>query len=982
MLRLVNLKKDYDVADTKIHALKDINLSFRKNEFVSVLGPSGCGKTTLLNIVGGLDRYTDGDFYINGISTKEFTDRSWDVYRNHRVGFVFQSYNLIPHQTILSNVELALTIAGISKKERVERAKAVLDKVGLEGQYKKRPNQLSGGQCQRVAIARALVNDPEILLADEPTGALDSTTSVQIMELIREIANERLVIMVTHNPDLAEEYSTRIVRLFDGELQSDTAPFSTEDEIAECTALKAVQDEKDAAEKEANIASAEAALSKNPESKKLQARLEKAKTETKKKETAKMSLFTAFRLSLQNLFTKKTRTIMTAFAGSIGIIGISMVLSFSYGVQSYIKDMQNDMLSGNPITVTESGFDISAMMSMMSTAEKREILESIDGKANIQKLVEGMVKRGSMMESIMLTNDITEDYIKFVNDLPVEDAVVFLDYGLDIKNNFYTDFNLTIGDPEPQNMSLAALESVYAGVLSQTDFAQYSSMISMVSSTFSQIPNSEEYILEQYDLLEGGFATKENELMLVLSEDNEIADLQLAQLGFLSQEEFLNIVWAATAKYSGNPPYWEYQPDLITERIDYSALMGKTFSWYPNNTVFTRNTSDPTNPFLYSPYSDSFSDSEKGGAVNMKIAGILRPKPSVAFGSVVSGFYYTEALTKKIIASSVDSEIVKFLKNMDYDAPAEVTGADGYIQPPPQAGYAAIMSNAFATGGGIPYSVKYIYKNKDTHESEVFYHPANVITASAMASMLATIAPEMATLFGDPYVTTLRGLGGIDIANSISIYPINFEQKNKVTDYLNRWNQEGDITLSNGEVIKWKLTPNIYGDDGEGNQIITKKATYRSEVKYSDPIELIISLINSMVKMITIALVSFTALSLVVSTVMIGIITYVSVVERVKEIGVIRALGGRKLDVSNLFSAETFIVGLASGLVGIVVTYILSAIVSAIVSYFAAIPQIAIFPVSYAVTMVAVSVGLTLISGFIPARSAAKKDPVVALRTE
>ncbi|MDY6141643.1 MAG: ABC transporter ATP-binding protein, partial [Bacilli bacterium] len=399
MLRLQNITKEYSVADTKVQALKGISLSFRANEFVSILGPSGCGKTTTLNIIGGLDHYTDGDLFINGISTKNFKDRDWDVYRNHRIGFIFQSYNLIPHQTILENVELALTISGMGKEERIEKAKKMLDKVGLADQYNKKPNQLSGGQCQRVAIARALVNDPEILLADEPTGALDTATSIQIMELIQEIAKERLVIMVTHNPELAEKYSTRIIRLVDGLVTDDTNPFSEEDEIKECKQLTQ----------------------------------ETSKEGSTKKEKAKMSFMQALKLSGRNLISKFRRTLMVCLAGSIGIIGVSTVLSVSSGVKRYISNMQDDMLSGNPVQISEQGYDLSKMVSSMTQAQKNQAIKenTKDGYVNIESLVAYIVNMSNAKDSIMVSNEIKEEYVKFVRDMPEEyRADILLDYGI------------------------------------------------------------------------------------------------------------------------------------------------------------------------------------------------------------------------------------------------------------------------------------------------------------------------------------------------------------------------------------------------------------------------------------------------------------------------------------------------------------------------------------------------------------------------
>ena len=436
MLRLSNITKTYKSGETTVQALKGISLSFRKNEFVSILGPSGCGKTTTLNIIGGLDKYTSGDLFIGGVSTKDFKDRDWDVYRNHRIGFIFQSYNLIPHQTVLGNVELALTISGISKKERIEKAKKALDKVGLSDKYYKLPNQLSGGQCQRVAIARALVNEPEILLADEPTGALDTETSLQIMELIKEISKEKLVIMVTHNPDLAYKYSTRIISLLDGEVESDTNPFSEEDEIKECEKIKL-----DTGYNE----------------------------ETASKEKAKMSLWTAIKLSAKNLFTKRKRTALVSLAGSIGIVGVSMVLAVSSGVQGYITSMQDDMLSGYPITIAESSYDLTSMMSGSSSRDAITKLEVQDGKVNVNKMVEYLLEMSKSQQDLLVSNEIDENYIKFIKDMPSSYyAAINYEYGINPTNNIYTSFKAR-RDGESKTQSLSSILENYKAVLDATD---------------------------------------------------------------------------------------------------------------------------------------------------------------------------------------------------------------------------------------------------------------------------------------------------------------------------------------------------------------------------------------------------------------------------------------------------------------------------------------------------------------------------------
>ncbi len=895
MLKLKNISKKYYVADMTVDALKEINLTFRKNEFVSILGPSGSGKTTLLNIVGGLDKYSSGDLVINGRRTKDFKDRDWDVYRNHRVGFVFQSYNLIPHQTVLSNVELALTIAGMSKEERIKKAKDALDKVGLSDQYYKKPNQLSGGQSQRVAIARALVNDPEILLADEPTGALDSKTSIQILNLIKEIAKDRLVIMVTHNSELAVKYSTRVVSLLDGKLQSDTNPL-TEEELKVSESLKAEE-----------------------------------KTNKQKKETAKMSWWTTFKLSILNLLSKKSRTILTSIAGSIGIIGISLVLSLSYGLQAFIDKTQNDMLSGNPIVIEEKTLDLNQMMQGPNFSDK-EILDVLKGYVNVNGMIERIAERASEVEGIFIENNITETYIDYLLNLPPEDAAaVFLDYEIDITNNLYIDFYEN--ETTKNNISLSVLKQIITSILIQNEETKsYANLITNFTDIINQAPNNIDYINSQYEILDGKIATLENEIMLVLDEDSSVSDLILAQLGYYSQEEFINMIFKATndSRYDENIE--------IKKRFSYQELMDKSFVWYPNNVVYNDNSANivlPTDPkFTYNAYSSDFDTFDSNTVIELKIVGILKPKEDLSYGSLRNGFYYTEALTKHIIENSINSEVVNYLVDNE---------KEGFSNTPP-------LPNSTTTNA-ITYNYSYNYLGVPYEDQKGY-----VGKTSSFSSFFNMIGMGGG---GDVYVLSKRDLGGNELASKISIYPINLDKKANVLNYLDDWNKDVDIIVN-------------------GN-LVTKSE--REEIIYSDPLSIIFKMLNQIINMITIALIGFTTLALVVSSVMIAIITYVSVVERIKEIGVIRSLGGRKKDVANLFIAETFIIGLTSGIIAIIFTYFASFIINLIVINSIG-SKIAVLPWNYALTMIIISVLLTLISGFVPSRSAAKKDPVVALRTE
>ena len=913
MLRLTNITKDYPVAGEYVHALKGVSLSFRKNEFVSILGPSGCGKTTLLNIIGGLDKYTAGDLIINGISTKKFGDKDWDTYRNHSIGFIFQSYHLIPHQTILQNVELALTISGVSKEERRQRAIEALDKVGLKDRIHNKPNQLSGGQAQRVAIARAHINDPEIVLADEPTGALDSVTSVQIMELLKEISKDRLVIMVTHNPELADKYSTRIINLLDGVVTGDSMPYSEEEEIAE-TRARAEDNEQ-------------------------------PKVNKGKKKKSSMSFGMAFMLSLKNLLSKIKRTTMVAFAGSIGIIGVSMVLAISAGVHGYIDGMQDDMLAGNPIVVAKETLDFASIMENMTTVEEKKALDIEDGYVNVNHTVEYLYKRGEAMESMIVSNDITQDYVDYVKAMPKQYyAAQDFNYGLDLSNNLYTDYKFTNHDGV---YSLSAARDIFTSMLEKTEFAEYASYVTTLAQTFNQAPDNADFILSQYEFLtpvaDSKIATEEDEIMIVVNSERELSDLLLAQLGYFSQDEFFNIVHKATQNE-------KHDESLDKNSFKYEELLGKTFTWYPNDTVYT-----PTDKESYLNYYEwvakPFTYNHMAGSdwkgKPLHITGILVRKKGLNYGCLSSGFYYTSALSRAIVEDGVNSKIAKHMELVkELFGRAMITGAElGMLRDPntKQMLYAGEM--------GITYNYNYYFEGEE--------YPAKGFVGKQNA-MMSMIGSALDIDLGVSYSLSINEVGGSSLPTTINIYPIDFDHKDLVTDYLDDWNSDRTITVNDVEL------------SGES----------RAEIVYTDTVGLIINMINTMIKMITIALIAFTSLSLVVSTVMVGIITYVSVVERVKEIGILRAVGARKRDVKHLFNAETFIIGLAAGVVGIIVTYILSLIINVIVGSLTGVYSIAALPIWQAFIMICVSIGLTLISGLIPASSAAKKDPVVALRTE
>lgn len=935
MLRLDHIVKEYTMKDSSVQALKGITLNFRKNEFVSILGPSGCGKTTMLNILGGLDQYTSGDLIIEGKSTKDFNDHDWDIYRNHRIGFVFQSYNLIPHENILENVELALTIGGVSKAEREEKAKKALDKVGLKGMYKKMPNQLSGGQCQRVAIARALVNEPEILLADEPTGALDSVTSVQIMDLIKEISKDRLVIMVTHNPDLAYRYSTRIVKLLDGTLQDDSNPYTVEEEMQERDGNNEITSEKE------------------------HARLENEK--------AKMSWWTAFKLSSKNLWSKAKRTFLTIVAASIGIVGVSAVLSIRSGVTGYIDDMQDEMLSGNPISVSRSSMDLSSMMGSVSVGEQETIVRNAmkDGKINIDFVTKQLIDSAKTMGSAMIQNEITQEYVDFVKDMPKDyyEDIVFK-YGIDVTNNIYT--SETRDDPtiedssttqKTETMSLSAIRSLATEILNQklneSGYGAYASVIEGYSGTFAQSINSVDYLLQQYDLLPGGkVATEEDEIMVVLDSNDALTDFLLTLLGYYSQEDFLSVVYHYN-DVNGEDSHKNEDTERRfqdIQNLDAKKLMEKKFTYYPNNTIFKRHTKETPLDYKFFDYS-YLEDPSWNDGIQLKIVGVLTPKEGRQYTTLSSGFYYTPKFTQKFIEDNNESEFTKFVR----DEEVEVSGSKIKSK-----GSLSSMEVNMVTNikMGVYYDFDYKLEGKVYKDKTAFLGSSD----SSLSGLMKILLGGSSMTTSKEKTISSRQVGGEKLPFSIQFFPKSFESKYLVTDYLDQWNADKDKDVTFGNVTAPKN---------------------RADIKYTDNLAVVISMVNNIINIVSISLIAFTALSLVVSTVMIAIITYVSVMERIKEIGIIRALGGRKKDVSHLFNAETFIIGFLSGVFGIAITYILQGILNIIIhANFPMISMIANLPFYIALIVVLISVLLTTIAGFIPARSAAKKDPVVALRSE
>lgn len=955
MLKLVNIKKDYKVANSKVRALKGVSLCFRENEFVGILGQSGCGKTTLLNIIGGLDHYTEGDLVIDGKSTKDFSDREWDVYRNHRIGFIFQSYNLIPHQTVLGNVELALTIAGVSREERVARAKQALERVGLGAEMNKRPNQLSGGQMQRVAIARALVNNPAILLADEPTGALDSKTSVEVMDLIREIAGERLVIMVTHNPELAEEYATRIVRLKDGEIESDSNPYSEEEE--EKDRLESKTFGEPAPKSEEKTVSAETPVGETP----AEAVPAATKAGKKRKPRAKMGALTALALSFRNLLTKKGRTILTSIGGSIGIISVCLVLALSNGFNHYIKKTEEDMLSYYPVQVTESAFDMASVMTSFTSPQNMPDLEEIGDRVYVDSFLTGLAN------DMAIQNNVSPQYIDYVQKMNGNwYAEIMYGYGAGLVNNLYmtvqtggfTAKNENTGEDVTvpsvtKNLSLSQLKADYIKDLRtyKSDYASLTGFADFFGNIVHKMPGTSDftsekyadYVLSQYDVLDPDtmhFPENENEAVLVISPDRAATDLTLAQLGLLNEADFLSLF----DKGKNTATEEERQPLFI----DYDKIVGKDYKLLYNDTVYLKET-DPTALYPFT-YKDSFKSktpetpdveeewnsltSEDG--INMKITAILSLKEGLNYGCLQNGLNITEAAIDRYVQVNLTSKIVDWVKNHSNVKDDPVFGA--YVQD--------LDMDIFRS----PCAAS---------QFDNYYYSISQFVPSVSGTPLANLR------VAEEIETVVRYLGGDDSYTSISIYARDFDGKEAMLAYLDEWNN----MCERGETYKLEGYDDLVLGEGD-------------KITYSDTVGVLMSMVQTMLNAITYVLVAFTAISLVVSSVMIGIITYVSVVERVKEIGVLRSLGASKQDIRNLFNSETFMIGLTAGVIGVVVSYLLSFVINAILNPLTGIAGLASLNPVAALVMVAISVVLTLISGLIPASAAAKKDPVIALRTE
>ncbi len=947
MLMIKNIRKQYVTGDLTQTALDDVSLNFRDNEFVAVLGPSGSGKTTLLNVVGGLDRYDSGDLIINGISTKKYKDRDWDSYRNHTIGFVFQSYNLIPHQTVLANVELALTISGVSKSERRKRAKEALEKVGLGDQLHKRPNQMSGGQMQRVAIARALVNDPDILLADEPTGALDSETSVQVMELLNEVADDRLVIMVTHNPELAEKYATRIVKLSDGKIIDDSDPYVVKEDDQ-----------------------------KQPEHKNMG--------------KASMSLATSLSLSFNNLRTKKGRTILTSFAGSIGIIGIALIQSLSAGVNIYISDVQRDTMSSYPVTVDAQTVDLNSMMEITGIGHaNEEASHPFDGVYSSSKTLQAIAE----MSSSITENNLTS-FKKYLDDKDSEihqyigsNGIVY-SYKTDFKVYTYDDNQFlvntdgsTLLDEETSRTQLGMMTAYGNDITSTRGGTMGTNLISVYEQL---IPDADgtgisPAITDNYDIVYGHMPKDYNELVLVLDKNNEVQIHMLYKLGILPTAEYREI-----CKNIYNNKKFEIED----KKLDYEAICNKEFFLMPAADFYLKN-ADGT----YENISENNLKIEQQfeHCPKLKISGVMKPKEGNDSRLILAPIGYTKALTDYLIRYADDSEVVKdqkehpdlnvvtglaFTPKTDEEKAAD---AKKYIYSLNKDEKAALFSTTFSSMSSDFQQLFISAMQPQTGSSSQSSgsQSSGSVTTTQIASIASMTDEEISALMDqfieqmdpvilqeiltgvyDKYISTgsydenLKQMGvvSVDAPNSIALYADSFENKEKIETCIENYNKTVDE---------------------------------EDKITYTDYVALLMSSVTTIINVISYILMAFVAVSLIVSSIMIGIITYISVLERTKEIGILRAIGASKRNISRVFNAETFIIGLFSGFIGICITLVLLLPINAVIHALSGMDNInAVLPVQNAVILIALSVLLTLIGGIIPSKKAAKKDPVAALRTE
>ncbi len=1004
MLQLKGIKKDYPAGNGVVHALKGIDLRFRKSEFVSILGQSGCGKTTMLNIIGGLDGYTEGDLIINGISTKEYKDRDWDAYRNHSIGFVFQSYNLIPHQSVLQNVEIALSLSGVSKAERRARAKKALEDVGLGDQLKKKPSEMSGGQMQRVAIARALVNNPDIILADEPTGALDTETSVQVMDILKKISEDRLIIMVTHNPELAEKYSSRIIKMLDGLVTDDSAPL-TEEEIA-------AEDKKFEEEKEAS------------------------KGKKKKEKKPSMKFWTSFMLSLKNLFTKKGRTLLTSFAGSIGIIGIALILAISTGMTKYINDVQESTLSAYPLTLEAQTVEMSALIDafMNVTADNEEhendavykkmaLYDMIDAMNNVQESENDLEAFNAYL--VEQVADESTDLSKAVNGIQYTYDLNLLIYTENVDGEIMdTNLEQVIID-----LMIKYLDVDMTAMSSMSSLTQSTSMGSMstMGTTLWQelLPGKDgapvnDLILEQYDVVYGAWPNSYDEVVLVVDRHNELDDVVLYTLGLLPAEDMDMLANAAVGGDElGEQELQSWSYEEICSREYRTILNADCYSYDEETGLYTdlRET-EAGLKYLYD------------NGLPLKVVGIVRPKEDADTTMLTGSICYTSMLTEYLIDKSENAEVIDAqLANPDKDVitglPFDTTTGTltnaqkeeafrAFIDDMNAADKAAaflaincIPDPAFleeqvtgALAGMTREDIEMammqgLTSQVGVSEDEIVAYLESMSDEELEEIFGQLIAEQIKMEYAQNVMTQMAAMQPEELIAGLEMALPNYTEE-QCALYYDEIVEFSDSTYelnlkSMGYVEKeHPAAMHIYASSFENKDIITeaienynKDVEELQQIKYTDYLGIMMSSITTIINAITYVLIAFVAISLVVSSIMIGVITLISVQERTKEIGILRAIGASKRNVSRMFNAETMIVGFASGLLGVVVTYLLCIPVNMIIHHLTGIEQLnAVLPVPAAIILVIISVCLTLISGIIPSRSAAKKDPVVALRTE
>ena len=855
MLQCKNIIKDYVSGDETVHALRDVSLSFREHEFVSILGQSGCGKTTFLNIIGGLDHYTSGDLIINGKSTKDYSDKDWDTYRNHQVGFVFQSYNLIMHQSVLSNVELALTLTGVNKEERRKRAIEALNKVGLSDQIHKKPTQMSGGQMQRVAIARAIVNNPDIILADEPTGALDSATSVQIMEILKEISKDKLVIMVTHNPQLADEYSSRIIRLKDGSLISDSNPFN---------------------ESETNV-------------------------DTSELKRPGMSFKMACSLSLNNLMTKKARTFLTSFAGSIGIIGIALIMSLSNGMQSYIDQMENDTMASYPIEIQSSSSDMSTLMTtMMGMKKKTE--EHKDSKIYSRPYVEDVLE--SLSSSKKNNLSAFKSYIESSKGKEFRKTAKAIEYDYNLNLQVYNE-NTNSGLVQVSPNGLLDKLGMSDMMSLQSQFMDSSSMTN--DQVWLSLPESKKLRDDEYQLVEGKWPTNYNEVVLEVDENNEITDYALYSLGLLDQDELVKnyqkILNGETDKIS--------KTNLESYSVD--DILNLKFRLVLNSDLYQK----VNGLWINQSENEEYMKDVVANSPKIKVVGIIKPNESTVSQPTMGGVYYTKAMEKYVTSKTENAQIVQEQKS--------------------NPNINIFTQSEFASGQKM---------NMSNLTNEQMMQLSSMSQEELMNYMNTYNENINAT-----YDSNLTKLGVVDYSNptKIFLYASSFDGKEKLGDLITSYN---------------------------------KKQTKSNVITYNDFIGTMLSSVTSVVNIISYVLIAFVSVSLIVSSIMIGIITYISVLERTKEIGILRSIGASKKDITRVFNAETFIIGLISGILGILITLVLNVPISMVVENMTGVAHIAKLPVNGAVFLILIDLVLTILAGLIPSKIASKKDPVEALRSE